>query len=364
MDEIRDLPPIIRRALARAVGCDVGGLNELGCQERMLLARYVRNVNTKDVRASVRVGTATLGVAMHLSDRTILRLKTELIARGWITTHQVQSRKRGMQISDVTLTDHALTVLGFLEKVSEKSESASAKMADAFCLSQSFTKSHSQGEAFLNQVSEIAESGLTFPPLPEVEQPIRPPAQPQECIEEKQEQAREQTTPAQPKPTVDTRGVPTDLAVLSQAGLNRFAIFKLMAMATRKGKRLGDIVKALASDTLLKAKNLFCYMRKLISIDRDWATYKAPAILKREAEEEAMKRQQARTAALDIIRKACEVTGAITNFTRQTFWKFDEEACAVYAWKAESRVPQYVRVLEVERMAASVQTGRLFPATP
>ena len=111
MDEIRDFPPVIRRALARATGCDSCGLRELTGMERMLLSRYVRNVNIKDVRKPVRVSTAALSVALHVSDRTLLRIKTELIAKGWLVTHQVQSRRRGMQISDVTLTERALAVL-------------------------------------------------------------------------------------------------------------------------------------------------------------------------------------------------------------------------------------------------------------
>ena len=75
MTEIRDFPPIIRRALSRAAGCDGFGLRELAGMERMLLSRYIRNVSIRDVRKSVRIGTAELSMALHVSDRTLLRIK-------------------------------------------------------------------------------------------------------------------------------------------------------------------------------------------------------------------------------------------------------------------------------------------------
>lgn len=371
MTEIRDFPPIIRRALSRAAGCDGFGLRELAGMERMLLSRYIRNVSIRDVRKSVRIGTAELSMALHVSDRTLLRIKTDLIDKGWITTHQVQSRRRGMQISDVSLTERALAVLGLLDDIPPPAASANITeqmkdveekndvtpvLADAFCFSQSSTKSHSRGEPveISNQnettVSEdaatppqVTQQGgdATFPPL---EDEFVPPS----------------ARAADPElGYTHNTDIPADLAILETAGLNRFAIFKLMGVATRKGKRLSDVVKAMSRETLLGAKNLYSYMVKLLDIDRDWTTYQAPAVARHEAQKAAAQRKFDLGAALQTITQACSVTGTLTNLTRETFWKVENGA--VYAWKALN--PSVLaRVLDLEKMAEALQAQRIFPA--
>lgn len=372
MDEIRDFPPVIRRALARATGCDSCGLRELTGMERMLLSRYVRNVNIKDVRKSVRVSTAALSVALHVSDRTLLRIKTELIAKGWLVTHQVQSRRRGMQISDVTLTERALAVLGLLEvadlpaasakfaeqvKDVEEKNDVTPVLADAFYLSQSFSKSHSQGE--LAEVSiqneTIASDGVATPPQQVIQQVCEPTFPPLET-----EFVPPSTRAADPEfGYAHNTDIPADLATLETAGLNRFAIFKLMGLATRKGKRLSDIVKAMSQETLLGAKNLYSYMVKLLAVDRDWTTYEAPAVARHAAQKAAAQRKHDLNAALQAITQACAVTGALTNLTRETYWKVENGA--VYAWKALN--PSVLaRVLDLEKMAEALKAQRIFPA--
>lgn len=372
MTEIRDFPPIIRRALARATGCDGCGLRDLTGMERMLLSRYIRNISIRDVRKSVRVSTVELSLALHVSDRTLLRIKTELIAKGWLVTHQVQSRRRGMQISDVSLTERALAVLGLLEANDQPSASAkfaeqvkdveekndvTPDLADAFCFSQSFTKSHSHGEpveiSIQNEITvsedaatppQVAQQGcdVAFPPL---EDEFVPPS----------------ARAADPElGYTHNTDIPADLAILETAGLNRFAIFNLMGKATRKGKRLSDIVKAMSRETLLGAKNLYSYMVKLLDIDRDWKNYKAPAVARHEAKMEAIQRSEALGAAMRAITKACAITGALTNSARETYWKVENGV--VYAWKAINPAG-LARVLEIEKMAEALKTGRIFPTT-
>lgn len=372
MTEIRDFPPIIRRALARATGCDGCGLRELTGMQRMLLSRYVRNVSIKDVRRSVRVSTLELSLALHVSDRTLLRIKTDLIAKGWIATHQVQSRRRGMQISDVSLTERALAVLGLLDDIPLPAASAKSEeqvveveektavtpiLADAFCFSQSSTKSHSQGEpveiSIQNETTDSDDAAtppqvaqqvgeVTFPPL---EDEFVPPS----------------ARAADPElGYTHNTDIPADLAVLERGGLNRFAIFKLMGVATRKGKRLSDVVKAMSRETLLGAKNLYSYMVKLLDIDRDWKNYKAPAVARHEAKMEAIQRSEALGAAMRAITKACAITGALTNSARETYWKVENGV--VYAWKAINPAG-LARVLEVEKMAEALKAGRIFPTT-
>ena len=109
---IRDFPGPIRLALSRAAACDGAGLQQLDAGERALLVRLVRNVSVVTPEESVRIANPTLAAGLHVSERTIHRMKAGLEAKGWITRHQVQSRRRGMQISDVRLTRHALETLG------------------------------------------------------------------------------------------------------------------------------------------------------------------------------------------------------------------------------------------------------------
>lgn len=377
MTEIRDFPPIIRRALARATGCDGCGLRDLTGMERMLLSRYIRNVNIRDVRKSVRVSTLELSLALHVSDRTLLRIKTELIAKGWLVTHQVQSRRRGMQISDVSLTERALAVLGLLEANDQPSASAkfaeqvkdveekndvTPDLADAFCFSQSFTKSHSHREPveISIQTEKMDSDGVVTPPEPEqVDQKVCEATFPPLDIEVAQQPV--QANEAEPElGYTHTTDIPADLAVLERGGLNRFAIFKLMGKATRKGKRLSDIVKAMSRETLLGAKNLYSYMVKLLDIDRDWKNYKAPAVARHEAKMEAIQRSEALGAAMRAITKACAITGALTNSARETYWKVENGV--VYAWKAINPAG-LARVLEIEKMAEALKAGRIFPTT-
>ena len=372
MTEIRDFPPIIRRALARATGCDGCGLRDLTGMERMLLSRYVRNVSIKDVRRSVRVSTLELSLALHVSDRTLLRIKTELIAKGWLVTHQVQSRRRGMQISDVSLTERALAVLGLLDDTPLPAASAKSEeqvveveektavtpiLADAFCFSQSSTKSHSQGEPVEISIQNetTASESVVTPQQQVVQQVCEPTFPPLEA-----EFVAPSTRAADPEVGyTHNTDIPADLAVLETSGLTRFAIFKLMGVATRKGKRLSDVVKAMSRETLLGAKNLYSYMVKLLDIDRDWTTYQAPAVARHEAQKAAAQRKLDLSAALQAITQACSVTGTLTNLTRETFWKVENGA--VYAWKALN--PSVLaRVLDLEKMAEALKAKRIFPA--
>lgn len=377
MIEIKDFPPIIRRALARATGWDSCGLRELSGIQRMLLSRYVRNVNIRDVRKSVRVSTVELSAALHVSDRTLLRVKTELIAKGWLVTHQVQSRRRGMQISDVTFTERALEVLGLLEVADQPAASAkfaeqvkdveekndvTPVLADAFYLSQSFLKSHSQGEPVEVSIQNetVACDGITVSPK-QVDQKVGEPTFPPLDAEAVEQPVQAQATEPEPELRyTHTTDIPPDLAVLESGGLNRFAIFKLMGIATRKGKRLSDVVKAMSRETLLGAKNLYSYMVKLLAVDRDWTTYEAPAVARHAAQKAAAQRKHDLNAALQAITQACAVTGALTNLTRETYWKVENGA--VYAWKALN--PSVLaRVLDLDKMAEALKAQRIFPAT-
>lgn len=101
------LPFSIERAHAllgaRRNECDL-----LSNNARLLLNELLRATNASDPRKSIRISTQTLCKHLRLSARTIYRIKSELEELGWITRHQLKSRRLGMQISDVFLTDLAI----------------------------------------------------------------------------------------------------------------------------------------------------------------------------------------------------------------------------------------------------------------
>lgn len=87
---------------------------------RLLVAELLRVVCATNPRQSVRISNATLAEALSMSARTIHRIKAELESSGWITRHQIQSRRLGMQISDVTFTDKALVELELIKTKARK----------------------------------------------------------------------------------------------------------------------------------------------------------------------------------------------------------------------------------------------------
>ena len=113
-----------------------------------MLVRLVRNVSAAAPQESVRIANPTLAAGLHVSERTIYRIKAGLEAKGWITRQQVQSRRRGMQISDVWLTRHALETLGLAGSIGPAAPLEPAtdplqrlpKMADASLFSQSVSQ--------------------------------------------------------------------------------------------------------------------------------------------------------------------------------------------------------------------------------
>ena len=235
-------------------------------------------------------------------------------------------------------------------------------LADAFYLSQSFLKSHSQGEPVEVSIQNetVACDGITVSPK-QVDQKVGEPTFPPLDAEAVEQPVQAQATEPEPELRyTHTTDIPPDLAVLESGGLNRFAIFKLVGIATRKGKRLSDVVKAMSRETLLGAKNLYSYMVKLLAVDRDWTTYEAPAVARHAAQKAAAQRKHDLNAALQAITQACAVTGALTNLTRETYWKVENGA--VYAWKALN--PSVLaRVLDLDKMAEALKAQRIFPAT-
>lgn len=128
---LKRFPPVIERALALLAGSDHGTLSALNMGERLLLARYVRCADALDPSGPIRVSIRVLADGLRVSARTVNTLKAALLANGWISSHQVQSRRRGMQICDVRLTPHAIQVLQLLDTLRRPTTDPEAKGAVA-----------------------------------------------------------------------------------------------------------------------------------------------------------------------------------------------------------------------------------------
>jgi hypothetical protein len=218
---VRDFPPIIRTALSRAAGSDAHGLSELSTQERSLLCRIIRNVNATEPSASIRIANETLAIAMKVSDRTIRRIKVQLEAKGWFSRSQIQSRRYGMQISDVWLSSQALNALGLTNTPAQAREDFHAT-------------EHSTAKP---QPSELLANG----------------------------------SKQVPATTCFTDELPADLIELRDvAGLTVGGIRLLMGLASRSGTKLGLIFTA-TRDLVLASREPFAYLKKLIQSGRDWS---------------------------------------------------------------------------------------------
>lgn len=115
-------PTLIREALATVAGRR-NATKKLSNLARLLLSEYVRALCVKNPRQAVRISNETLEAALGVSARTIQRAKSELVEEEWIIRNQIQSRKQGMQISDVTFTEKALIELGLVRPKNQKTNS-------------------------------------------------------------------------------------------------------------------------------------------------------------------------------------------------------------------------------------------------
>lgn len=301
-----DLPTRIQTALARIMGCDGGGLDTLTYRERSLLARLTRNISLQDPYQSVRVSVDTLAGALQTCQKTIQRTFNSLKQKGWITRDQVKKRS-GMQIADTWLTTKALEVLGLAPRAS--SRAASDNMS---------------GACSLSTMSEDSQQNTGH--------------------------------------TEKKKGVPEDLTLLEQVGLKPGAIFKLMGEATKMGHRLGHIVRA-AAPLIRAAKFPFCYLRKLIDTERDWATYTCAATLR---EQEANQAVEVKVQA-DTVRAAIEAAmpagTMLTNTTGRQVWMMRYGvvyACPVADLDKPESLRGYARVTDLAKMGEAIEAGKLF----
>jgi hypothetical protein len=303
-----DFPPAIRTALARVMGCDGGGLNELNYRERSLLARITRNVSAQDPTASIRVAVSTLAVALQTCNKTIQRTFGSLSDKGWIRRDQVKKRS-GMQIADTWLTLKALEALGLVKQAT--SRAASDNMS---------------GASRLSTMSKDSQQ-IPGPSVPEAEE----------------------------KP------LPEDLQLLEKVGLKRGAIYKLMSEATKAGHRLGNIVQG-AAPLILKARYAFGYVRSLIASDKDWTNYVCAELRKREETAVVQAETQERDTAHELLKAAMANSAMLTNTAGQTVWLLRYEkvyACPVQDLGQPESKRRYALVTDLARMAEAIRSGKL-----
>ena len=270
----KDLPGPIQLALARVAG-RVGQCADIKPKARMLLSEFLRCVSYREPEGAVRVRNETLALALGISERSVIRLKKELELDGWISRHQVKSRRRGMQITDVWLTNNALQALGLNKKITtspvdnysksypQVSAMRQPKKTDALSIPQSSSKRQVDNDLLEICNTTIANDSEIEIPLSKSEMEILIKLQDQYGNEldgmDEDEHKEEETNPQ----------VPKDLSLLANLGLKVPAIRKLMGLASNLGLRLGDIVNV-AGKNISNARKTFSYVVKLINSKKDW----------------------------------------------------------------------------------------------
>lgn len=265
-----DFPARIQAALGRLAG-RVGACALLPPTARLLLAELVRCLDYKNPTEPIRIRNATLAAALNLSERTVGSLKCILERNGWITRHQVQSRRRGMQVADVWLSPLALTALGFSPPPVDIQGASNPQVqrkrrqpdADAYLIPQPSSKGHQASPEIVEKRSS-SNRPLSQSELEHLERL-------QLLYGEDLEGMPEDVADMSALPPKLSRNVPPDLTLLSRLGLSDAAVYKLMGLASRKQCRLGHVV-AVAGKAIQKARKVYSYVAKLLDSKRDWAT--------------------------------------------------------------------------------------------
>ena len=315
-DAPRAYPQAIAQAADRATDDRIPEIAALDVRARGLLQKIVRSLPKDNPSESVRIKNDTFALVLGTSGRTVARIKCALEQAGFITRHQVQSRRRGMQVADIWLTDMAKRVLGLITPAPKAP--ACAKLADAYCLSQSLSE--------------------------------RPP---KGVVEEKQ--------PEQPQTPPNSQSVPEDLHLLQDCGLNVPAIRKLMGMASKAGHRLGTIVQA-AGKHILNATKPFCYMRKLIFSGKDWGAQAEAAQQEDVARAQESLEAAQRQADIELVEQEASKTGLLTSAKRVCAWAWIDgwlKRAEMDAVLAGGMVP-WLPMPDISGVAQAIRDGKVF----
>ncbi len=215
-----DLPPRIQRSIARAL--DPRFPIELTPPERVALAALLRRVEARDGRSAFWVRRVNLGELFGRVERTVSNWLASLESKGLIQKEQGRTRWGNFSCVTLHLTELATSLLGLSPSADEQRKKSSAGHKEALPSSnelQSFQR-HPQADLSTGQSSR-------------------------------------------------KHGVPADCEPLLELGLRPSGVFKLMKIATARGKRLGDVVTARLK-AIKAARRPFGLLQQLCSDDVDY----------------------------------------------------------------------------------------------
>lgn len=219
----KDLPPVIQRAIARAMDPAV----DLRHAERVALAALIARAEARDGAQAFWVRRANFAALFGRVERTISTWLASLEDKGWITKEQGRVRWGDFACLTVHLTEDAARYLG-LSRESDLSTTYRKKTSCAI------------GDQGSKQSFGDIEPGAQLVDRPD-------PA--------KDREARSITS-------FESK-VPDDCRLLLQLGIRPAAVFAAMGWATTAGHRLADIL-AVRHEALTAAKVPLAYLRSLI----------------------------------------------------------------------------------------------------
>lgn len=224
-----DLPPKIQRSIARAL--DPAFPIPMTAAERVALAALLRRVEARFGEAEFWVRRCNLAEVFGRVERTITNWLNALESKGLIEKEQGRSRWGNFSCVTVHLTKSAIELLGLNQSMAPLvRDSAPDRKKTSLGLNKSeFT------EKYKEQSYQRHPGG----------DPLK-----NDCGERNH--------------------VPDDCKPLLELGLTPSAVFKLMGMASRRGKRLGPIV-ALKIDALKAARHAYGLLQSLAQDNVDYA---------------------------------------------------------------------------------------------
>lgn len=358
-------PPSIIRAADRATDCRIPAISALKAHARLLLQAVVRSIQTKDITNSVRVSNEFFAQVLHVSVDKVCKIKKELEDKEWITRSQVQSRKLGMQVSDVCLTPWALQTLGLVSTTTADHPDMPIPNEDQIAIRAAVVPEPTQPQRVKVKISPqpipAAQAPIADAPsiegVPVVEDAPTIETAPVVATEEPHSQAAYYAN----------NDVPDDLMLLKNLGLRVSAIRKLMGMASKAGLMLGHIVEV-AEAAITKARNPYAYIMKLLSGNIDWQGRLAAKRQKEQQQQEAVAQKELTDEDANTLRQTLAETGLLSSEKRFYVWRWNQESSVLERASIEDAVcnpvlAKWSVVLDTRPIAQAIHDGAVFAVT-
>lgn len=352
-------PPSIARAADRATDCRIPAISALKPYARLLLQTVVRSIQTKDIANSVRISNECFAQTLHVSVNKICKIKKELESKEWIVRSQVQSRRLGMQVSDIFLTPWALQTLGLVSGRAKDHPVMPIPTEEQIAIRAAVVLEPTPPQRIEIEISSSPSTPATSDAAVATAEPS-PQAQPDDPSPPQ----------AQPDPQAAyyaNNQVPDDLMPLRHLGLRASAIRKLMGMASKAGLMLGHIVE-LAEDSIAKAKNPYAYTVKLLSSNIDWQGRLAAKRQREAQQQEATAQEQQTTNDASTLRQALAQTGLLSSEKRLYVWQWNSSSAVLERTNIENFVcnpllAKWSVVLDTPSIAQAIRAGTIFAVT-